>query len=204
MRAPIALSEMVMSDPTDRERLIERLRAAASACLFEVGCERTPGGAGRLYAEAAAALAVPPEPPGETLQHIDMLMADRLRNWADRIGEYGPNVQHWTSTKWLVDEMRRIASGIEDAIKAAPRPTPEGRETVASEIRRTELERVIMERGPAVTADFLRGAQHVIVGQPKRETTEAALLAAYMAAGLTASEAYIEIIRQLHLALEAV
>lgn len=59
--------------------------------------------------------ALPPELPG---LNIDMLDADRLRLWASRLEEYGPNVTEWGSVAFVINEMRRVAQGIEAEVRA--------------------------------------------------------------------------------------
>jgi hypothetical protein len=64
----------------------------------------------------AAPPPVDPQPEGIGLS-LDMLDADRLRLWAARFEEYGPNLTEWGSVEFVAQELRRIAAGIEAAVR---------------------------------------------------------------------------------------
>ena len=53
-------------------------------------------------------------------EHLDMLMADRLRAWARNIRDSGPNITMWGYPEFVCEEAERIAQGIEDAICESP------------------------------------------------------------------------------------
>lgn len=63
---------------------------------------------------------------------IDMLDADRLRQWADNIDTHGADLTHWSDPKFVAAECRRIAGSVEQAVRdvgalraaLATRPTP--------------------------------------------------------------------------------
>lgn len=75
----------------------------------------------RCAERAAASPRVPaaatPAPPDDLGLSIDMLDADRLRLWADRISEYGRDITQWGSPAFVVEQLRRIATGIEQAVR---------------------------------------------------------------------------------------
>lgn len=47
---------------------------------------------------------------------IDMLDADRLRAWADKVEAHGADISHWASCAFVVAELRRIADGVSRAV----------------------------------------------------------------------------------------
>ncbi len=53
-------------------------------------------------------------------EHLDMLQADRLRNWARNIRACGADISLWGSPTFVADEAERIAEGIELGIKESP------------------------------------------------------------------------------------
>lgn len=48
---------------------------------------------------------------------IDMLDADRLRDWAQLLLKYGPDISHWGGLPFVVSKMQTIATGIEKAVR---------------------------------------------------------------------------------------
>jgi hypothetical protein len=64
-----------------------------------------------------AALPVSEEPLDAVGLSLDMIDADRLRLWANRLEEYGPNITEWGSVEFVVQNMRQIANGIETAVR---------------------------------------------------------------------------------------
>ena len=61
--------------------------------------------------------AATPAPPDDLGLSIDMTYADQLREWADRIAEQNPNTACWSSPPAVAERMRRIAVGIEQAVR---------------------------------------------------------------------------------------
>lgn len=47
---------------------------------------------------------------------IDMIDADRLRLWADKIRTYGPNITEWGQSRFVADELERIADCVAQAV----------------------------------------------------------------------------------------
>jgi hypothetical protein len=47
---------------------------------------------------------------------LDMLDVDRLRLWANRFADYGPDVTHWGSVEFIVAQLRALADRMEEAI----------------------------------------------------------------------------------------
>ena len=48
---------------------------------------------------------------------IDMLDADRLRQWADNIEVHGGDVTYWASMLFLVTKLRELSSSVEQAVR---------------------------------------------------------------------------------------
>jgi hypothetical protein len=48
---------------------------------------------------------------------IDMLDADRLRQYAQNLLTYGPDITHWASVPHVVSKLQTIATGIEKAVR---------------------------------------------------------------------------------------
>ena len=48
---------------------------------------------------------------------IDMLDADRLRQYAQNLLTYGPDITHWASVPHVVSKLQTIANGIENAVR---------------------------------------------------------------------------------------
>lgn len=48
---------------------------------------------------------------------IDMLDVDRLRQWASNIAIYGSGIGYWASPTFVSEELQRIASALEQAIR---------------------------------------------------------------------------------------
>lgn len=85
-----------------------------------------------------------PEPPDTTPAarpddlglSIDMLDADRLRGWADKIEQYGANISYWSDPAFVVAWLRAFAGRLDEAVRdignlralaAPPTPAPESR-----------------------------------------------------------------------------
>lgn len=50
--------------------------------------------------------------------NIDMLDVDRLRQWAVNVETYGADLTQWAYPQFLVEELRRIADGMEAEVRA--------------------------------------------------------------------------------------
>lgn len=48
---------------------------------------------------------------------IDMMDADRLRDWARLLLEHGPNISYWGDRMFVVSKLQTIATGIEKAVR---------------------------------------------------------------------------------------
>lgn len=74
----------------------------------------------------------PSQEDDSPLAHIDMLMVDKLRWWADNFEVHGTDLSQWSDPpKWPSVTLREIADGIERAIKAVP-PSPRPTVSIAS------------------------------------------------------------------------
>lgn len=74
-----------------------------------------------------------------------MINADRLRQWADKIHEYGSDLSQWAGRYFIINELRRIA----DALTAAERKASaldwlEARKQTV-EVRYDEVEKWVIE-----------------------------------------------------------
>lgn len=47
---------------------------------------------------------------------ITSLDSDRLRDWAEKLDTYGPDVTHWTSRRYLCEALRAVAGRIEATV----------------------------------------------------------------------------------------
>jgi hypothetical protein len=48
---------------------------------------------------------------------IDMLDADRLRDWAEKLDIYGNDISHWSDRSFVVKKLRDIAGRLEDTVR---------------------------------------------------------------------------------------
>lgn len=87
---------------------------------------------------------------------IDMLDADRLRIWAEKIETHGADISHWSSPVFVVKELRRMADGICAAVKdiGTLRATGEGARD--DQDSREAAERIVDRRKNASDQDAER------------------------------------------------
>src|SRR5690349_20613775 len=48
---------------------------------------------------------------------IDMLDVDRLRDWANNLLVYGPDISQWCDRVFVASKMQQMATGIEKAVR---------------------------------------------------------------------------------------
>ena len=70
-----------------------------------------------LSDEERAAAAPVPEGPDALGLSIDMLDADRLRQYAQNLLTYGPDITHWASLPHVVSKLQTLATCIEKAVR---------------------------------------------------------------------------------------
>lgn len=47
---------------------------------------------------------------------LTRLDSDRLREWAERLDTYGPDISHWASRRFVSEQLRAVAGRIEATI----------------------------------------------------------------------------------------
>lgn len=47
---------------------------------------------------------------------LTMLDSDRLRQWAEKLDTYGPDISHWADRRFVSEQLRAVAGRIEATV----------------------------------------------------------------------------------------